>query len=118
MASLISRRQKTHHLIVAAELGYMTFRWLYVVDVYRFPDGTSALLDGLSIYTPDAGGRFTRLAAHDASGWQMADLGGMVLTTAGYEPWDFMLQPDESDPTHRRWSLRIAFRRQPEPVRR
>lgn len=118
MSGVLSRKQRTDHLTVAAELAYMTFRWLYVVDVYRFPDGTGALLDGLSVYTPDAGGGFTRLATLDERGWRMADLGGLVLTTPGYEPWSVVLQPDESDPTHKRWSLRIAFQRQPEPVRR
>jgi hypothetical protein len=118
VSSLVSHRQRTDHLSVAAELGFMTFRWLYTVDVYRFPDGTSALLDGLSVYTPDSGGRFTTRATHDESGWRMADLGGMVLTTPGYQPVHVTLLPDESDSTHQRWSLRVEFQRQPAPMRR
>lgn len=118
MSSLWSRKQRTDHLSVAAELGYMTFRWLYVVDVYRFPDGTNALLDGLSVYTPDSGGRFTRRATHDEDGWRMADLDGLVLTTPGYQLGQVTLLPDEADPTHQRWTLRVAFQRQPAPMRR
>jgi hypothetical protein len=118
MSSLLSRKQRTNHLSVAAELGYMTFRWLYAVDVYRFPDGTSALLDGLSVYTPDSGGRFTTRATHDESGWRMADLDGMVLTTPGYQVGQVTLLPDESDSTHQRWTLRVAFQRQPAPMPR
>jgi hypothetical protein len=118
VSSLVSRRQRTDHLSVAAELGFMTFRWLYTVDVYRFPDGTSALLDGLSVYTPDSGGQFTTRATHDESGWRIADLGGMVLTTPGYQPAHVTLLPDESDLTHQRWRLHVAFQRQPPPMRR
>jgi hypothetical protein len=118
LSSLLSRPQRTDHLSVAAELGYMTFRWLYAVDVYRFPDGTSALLDGLSVYTPDSGGRFTTRAAHDESGWRMAELGGLVLTTPGYQPVHVTLLPDESDSTRPRWNLHVAFQRQPTPMRR
>ena len=118
VSSLLSRKQRTNHLSVAAELGYMTFRWLYAVDVDRFPDGTSLFLDELSIYTPDSGGRFTTRATHDDSGWRMADLGGMVLSTPGYQLAHVALLPDESDSTHPRWSLRVAFQRQPAPTRR
>jgi hypothetical protein len=118
VSSLLRRRQRTEHLGVAAELGFMTFRWLYTVDVYRFPDGTSALLDGLSVYTPDSGGRFTTRAPHDESGWRMADLGGMVLTTPGYQPAHVTLLPDESDSTHPGWRLHVAFQRQPPPIQR
>jgi hypothetical protein len=118
MSSLVSRKQRTDHLSIAAELGYMTFRWLYAVDVYRFPDGTSALLDGLAVYTPDSGGRFTRRATHTESGWRMADLDGLVLTTPGYQLGQVTLLPDESDSTRQRWILRVTFQRQPAPMRR
>jgi hypothetical protein len=57
-------------------------------------------------------------AAHDDSGWRMADLGGMVLTTPGYQLAHVALLPDETDSTHQRWSLRVAFQRQPAPTQR
>jgi hypothetical protein len=115
VSSLLSRRRNTDHVAVAAELEYLGFRWLYALDLYRFPDGTAALLDGFSVYTQDALGRFTIPAAHDASGWRMADLNGMALTTAGYEPWDFLLQ---SDPPRQGWSVRLAFKQSPPPILR
>ena len=117
-SSLVSLPEQTDHLTVAAELEYVTFRWLYAVDVYRFPKGGDVLLDGFSVYTRDARGAFTNKAKQDSGGWKMSDLGGLALTHPGHEPWNFMLQPDPADPSHRRWTLRIAFKRSPEPVRR
>jgi len=46
----------------------------------------------------------------------MKPLNGMMLTLPGHEPWDFALQPDASDPSGRRWTLKIAFKRSPAPV--
>jgi hypothetical protein len=54
----------------------------------------------------------------DASGWTMPELSPLVLTHAGYEPWDYLLDADPGDPTGRRWTLRIAFKQWPPPVRR
>jgi hypothetical protein len=118
LGSLVSGAEQTDHLRVAAELGYMTFRWLYAVDVYRFPRGGDVLLDGFAVYTPDARGAFTRRAKQESGGWTMPDLGGLALTHPGHEPWNFMLEPDPADPSNLRWTLRIAFKRSPEPVRR
>jgi len=115
--SLFSRKQTTDHLAVAAELEFLTYHWLYAFDLYRFPGG-DVLFDGLSVYTPDALGRFTNRATHDESGWRMTGLSGLVLTTPGHEPWNFMLQPDPTDPTHKKWDLQIAVKRSPAPVRR
>ena len=113
--SLLSRKQNTDHVAVATELEYAGYRRLYALDLYRFPDGTTALLDGFSVYTRDPLGRFSIPAAHDASGWWMVDLNGMVLTTPGYEPSEFLLQPD---PAGEGWSLRLTFKRWPAPALR
>lgn len=117
-SSLVSGPQQTDHLTVAAELEYMAFPWLYAVDVYRFPKGGDVLLDGFSVYTRNARGEFTNKAKHDSAGWLMSDLGGLALTQPGHEPWNFMLQPDPADRSQQRWTLRIAFKRSPAPVRR
>jgi hypothetical protein len=114
--SLASRDQPTDHLLVAAELGYMKFRWLYTVDVDRFPSGDCALLDPPAVYTPDAKGDFTNKAVQDSDGWHMPELSPMVLTMPGHEPWDFLLQPDPADSSQKHWTLRIAFKRSPAPV--
>jgi hypothetical protein len=118
LSSLVSRPQQTDHLRMAAELEYMTFPWLYVVDVYRLPGGGEVLLEGFSVYTRDARGEFTNKAKRDAGGWIMADLGGLALTQPGYEPSNVMLEPDPADPSRQRWTLRITFKKSPAPVRR
>jgi hypothetical protein len=113
--SLFSHPKLTDHLTVAAELDYMTYRWLYAVDMFRFPEGGDVMLDGFTVFTRDAQGRFTRKAVQTDGGWRMADLGGLILTTPGHEPWNFALEPG-SDPAH--WTLQLAFKRYPAPVRR
>ena len=117
-SSLGSGAEPTDHLMVAAELGYMTFRWLYVVDVYRFLRGGDVLLDGFSVYATDARGAFTRKAKQESGGWLMPDLGGLALTHPGHEPWNFVLEPDPAGPSDLHWVLRLAFKRSPDPVRR
>lgn len=118
LSSLTSRAEPTDHLRVAVELPYMTFAWLYAVDVYRFRAGGDVLIEGFSVYTRDARGQFTTKAKHDGRTWMMADLGGLALTHPGYEPGTVALQPDPADPAARRWTLRIALKRAPAPVRR
>jgi hypothetical protein len=117
VASLLSAPQLTDHLLIGAELEYATFRWLYTVDVYRFPGGADVLLDGESVYSRDAQGDFTRKASHEEDGWRMADLGNLVLTAPGHEAWHFMLQPDAADEKGSQWTLEISFKRSPAPVR-
>jgi hypothetical protein len=118
VASLLSKPQPTDHLLIGTELEYATFQWLYTVDVYRFAAGDDVLLDGESIYTRDADGNFTRKAPHDDNGWRMADLKGQALTSPGHQAWNFMLQPDPSDAAGTHWTLAMAFKRSPAPVRR
>lgn len=118
-SSLVSPAQPAEFLQVGAEMEYVGFRWLYVIDVYRFPDGDS-LLDGFEIYTADDKGTFTRKAKHEpkGGGWLMADLKGMALTTPGYDAYDFMLAPDRTDNSGKHWRLNVSFKRYPAPVMR
>lgn len=116
-SSLLSRPQEVDHLRVAAEMEYVDRRWLYTVDVVRFPGG-DVMLDDFAVYAADANGRFTRKAEQSRDGWKFPDLGGMMLTKPGYEPWDFNLDLDPADPAHKRWILRLAFMKYPTPVRR
>jgi hypothetical protein len=118
VSSLLSGPQLTDHLLIGAELEYATFPWLYTVDVYRFPGGDDVLVDGESVWTRDSHGDFTRKASHDANGWRMADLGNLVLTAPGHQAWNFMLQPDPTEKAETRWTLEMAFKRSPAPVRR
>lgn len=114
VSSLFSTPQKTDHLVVAAELEYMGHHWLYTVEVFHFPDGDD-LLGEFAVYTRDDRGRFARKAERRGSDWVMADLQGLVATTPGYEPWNFSLQPD---PTRKRWTFQLAFKRFPPAERR
>ena len=113
----MSRPQTTAHLMVGAELEYLTFRWLYRLDAYRFPAG-DIVRDGLSLYSRNAQGRFVEKAEFSAGGWKTADLDGLMLTDPGYDAWNFMFQPDPTDAAGKRWTLDLAFKRSPPPVRR
>jgi hypothetical protein len=116
-ASLVTTPQSTEFLQLGAEMEYAGFRWLYVIAVYRFPDGDS-MLDEFDVYTTDDKGAFTRKAKHEpkGGGWLMADLNGMALTTPGYDAYDFMLTPDPADKSGQRWRLDVSFKRYPAPV--
>ena len=118
IGSLVSRPQTTDHLMVGAELEYMTFRWLYRFDAYRFPAGGDIVRNGVSLYSKDPQGRFVEKAEFTAGGWKIADLGGMMLTDPGYDAWNFMFEPDASGATGKRWTLDLALKRSPPPVRR
>jgi hypothetical protein len=115
--SLLSRPQATDHLKVGAELEYAGFRWLYVVDVDRFPN-SDVMLDDFSVFSADAQGRYVHKAKQQGRDWFIADLRGLALTGPGHEPWNFMLKPQDGDATAKRWTLVLSFKRAPEPVRR
>ncbi len=117
VGSLLSGPQKTHYLRIGAEMTYFENPWLYTVDLFRFPGGDT-LLDDNSVYTRDERGAFTRLAKQDKNGWTMADMAGLVLTMPGFEAWNFALDPDPADPARQRWTLKLAFKKAPAPVRR
>ena len=117
VGSLLSGPQKAHYLRVGAEMTYFANPWLYVVDLYRFQGGDT-LLDDNAVYTRDDRDAFTRRASESKNGWTMADMGGLVLTMPGFEAWNFALDPDSADPAHKRWTLKLSFKKAPAPVRR
>jgi hypothetical protein len=99
---LVSLPEKTRHLRLAAELPYRGQPWLYVADVNRFPDGANLGRSVMKAYGADPKGRFTVLAG-----------------SAGYRLSEFFLEPLETaaaDAT--RWTLKLQFTREPEPVQR
>lgn len=109
--------QATDHLLAAAELAYAGFHWLYAVDLCRFRNG-DVLQDGFEVFTPDAKGQFSRKADRDGRDWRMAELGGLLLTSPGHEPWNYLLEPLDAAASPPRWRLTLAFKRAPAPVRR
>lgn len=114
--SLFQWAEPANSLQVAAELEYAGHRWLYVVDVHYFRRDGTVLLNGLSVFTPDAHGDFTVKAKASGSGWTMADLGGLVLASPGHQVTDFTLQPDPAEPEERKWNLTLSFKRHAAPV--
>ncbi len=112
VSSLFSDPELTDHLTVGVELGYLTYRWLYVADFYRFPDG-DVVHDGLSLYTRDEDGHFSRQAEPDDGGWKIADLGPMRMTTLGYE---LMLEKFDQAEGSARGTLAMTFVRQAAPA--
>lgn len=116
--SLTARPEPTDHLTAAVELPYLTFRWLYVVEIWRFRKGGDVLNTGLTVFTRDASGRFTRKGERKDGSWMIADLNGLLLTALGHEVWDNLLEPPEGNDPSSPWRLRLAFKQHPPPVRR
>ena len=116
--SLSSQPVPMDHLLVAAELEYATYRWLYALDLFHIPPGGTMTGGVPALWTRDASGNFTRQAKQDRDGWHLPELGGLVLSAPGYEPWKFALGPDDTDPSGGKWTLDLAFKRHPAPIRR
>lgn len=116
VSSLFSRPKLADHLAVAAELSYMTYRWLYAVDLYRIVEDGTLLADGLTVFTPDAEGNFSNRVTLDDGGWRMKELGGRRLMTPGNELASFAL--DRKQGTKDQWTLALTFKRSPDPVQR
>jgi hypothetical protein len=116
--SLLSTAQPADHLRVAVELEYAGHTWLYVVDLYRFCAKGDVLMERMTVFSRDDAGRFTSPAERVEGGWKIRDLGGLILTGLGHDPWDFAFHPAENDPSAQRWKLNLRFRRSPEPVLR
>jgi hypothetical protein len=115
--SLTAKAQPTDHLRVATELPWAGFNWVYVLDLWRFRSDGTVLTQGMSLYSRDEAGRFTREARRSADGWLIADLKGLVLSALGYDAWQNMLDPGD-DPKSSHWTLKLAFKQSPPPVRR
>ena len=114
---------RVDHLSVAAELEFALprkdspdaiRRWLYTAEIYRHRDGDCSTDDLDRIYEAGPDGRFTGLLGSGATGpnFQMK-IDGFILTGGGYKLWDFMLSPDETDPTGNHWHLKLALMRMP-----
>jgi hypothetical protein len=114
ISSLLEHPELTDHLSVGTELEYAGHRWLYVVHLYRFSDG-DVVHDGLTLFTPDERGRYTRKAERDGGGWKIADLPSARMTTIGHDVTVLRFAP-ENDPAE--WTLSLGFIRQPEPLHR
>lgn len=127
----LSLPKRADHIMVAAELEQLVpqttgkndrVQWLHTLDIDCYTPSDCASSDITAVYTRDVAGRFTirgkslstRLGP--PAGLQMPELGGMALTGPGYKAADFFLST--SDPTRKRWTLRLGLQRLPAPIMR
>jgi len=124
----LSMPVRTDHIAIAAELPYVlpkkggddiVHRWLYTADIDRLPDGDCSSDDLDDVYEPGPDGRFSKLLGTNAAGPSFQALvDGWLLSGAGYQMSDFLLEPDKTDATGQRWHLKLALKRMRKPVLR
>lgn len=114
--SLLSTPKPMDHLSMGAELSYMDFPALYMVDVLLLPDRSTAMQDSFFLYTADQSGNFSHKVWPREYHSVRPDLKNVVLRGPGFEPWDYMLQPVPDDATGRKWALKLAFKKTPPPI--
>lgn len=112
--SLMSRAQATKHVSVATELPYVGKQWLYVAEVDRFKDGTSARLDAMRVYGVNPSGVYTLPVSFAGGEYSLPGIPGK-LRVPGHEVSHFSAEPDAGGT---RWKVSITVIRYPEPVRR
>ncbi len=119
---------RTDHLLIAAELPRVlsvdghekVFHWLYTENVFRYSSGETSggYID--SIFGKGPQGRFDKQLEPNLSVVHMAQrtdpeqraIGG----DEGYVPTDFLLDRDDTDKAHPRWTLSLGFKRMPRPL--
>jgi len=116
---------RADHIAVGAELAFAIPKkdgddtihyWLYTADIDRLPDGDCSTDDLDKVYETGADGRFSKLVGRNASGPNFhALVDGWMLANAGYQLWDFELDPDGRDNAAARWHLKLAIKRMPKP---
>jgi len=117
---------RADHIAVAAELPFVlpkkdaddiVHRWLYTADIDRMPDGDCSTDDLDRVYETGADRRFSKLVGSNAAGPNFETVvDGWLLSSAGYQLWQFMLEPDKADATGQHWRLKLAIKRRPKPV--
>ncbi|MGA8816945.1 MAG: hypothetical protein WB624_06610 [Xanthobacteraceae bacterium] len=117
---------RADHIAVAAELPFVlpkkggddiVHRWLYTADIDRMPDGDCSTDDLDDVYEAGVDGRFSKLIGTGAAGPNFNTVvDGWVLSGAGYQLWEFMLEPDKADTAGQHWHLKLAIKRRSRPV--
>jgi len=117
---------RSDHIWIAAEMAYAipkrgggddtVHHWLYTADIDRDPGGDCSTDDLDKVYETGADGRFTKLVGSNGAGPNFHFLvDGLILGTAGYKLWEFMLSPDATAAPGTRWHLKLAIMRLPKP---
>ncbi len=117
---------RADHIAVAAELPFalpkkggddIVHRWLYTADIDRMSDGDCSTDDLDDVYEIGPDGRFSKLVGTNAAGPNFnTQIDGWFLPSAGYQLWEFTLEPDKADASGQRWHLKLAIKRRPKPV--
>ena len=117
---------RADHIAVAAELPFVlpkkggddiVHRWLYTADIDRMSDGDCNTDDLDDVYDTGSDGRFSKFVGTNAAGPNFNTVvDGWLLSGAGYQLSDFMLEPDKADTTGQHWHLKLAIKRRPKPV--
>jgi hypothetical protein len=116
-SSLLAAPEQCEVVRIGAELQWAGHPWLHVVELIRFPGG-DVLLESHEVYTRDASGSFMLKAEHVGQDWKVSYFPTMLITGLGLEPYDHMLAPKEGDGSspNAPWTLKLSFRRSPDPV--
>lgn len=118
---------RTHFLRIGIELEttmpvppkdeLQAFRWLSLLDVDRWADGTCSGCGVRDVYSQDQQGRFTRRSPRRAYPglqqpweWKPETIEGREISAPGYQESGTMLSLDEGC-----WSLKITLKRWPVP---
>lgn len=121
----LSVPRRVDHLRIAVELEQMLPQadgrllarpWLHLLDIDCITADSCATSDISIAYLQDESGQWTRPVHFGKLNPHVPELGGLVLSDAGYRTADFLLSPDTADRS--RWTLRLLLQRKPLPVRR
>ncbi len=110
---LLARPLATQHFTLSVELPFLQRPWLYVADLDVFPDGTN-VINAMRMFGADADGNFTVPTSRSGDAWTLPRFPGLVMP-AGH---DVAHVKAVADAAGARWTVTLAFRRQPEPARR
>lgn len=119
ISSLLSGKEPTAHLTVAAEMPYMQYHWLYVFDVDRFESDATCLMQSFRIFSRATSGQFTVEGKQDRTlSWSMPELNGTMMTRAPYVVSNFSLQPASAKANETHWLLNVSWKKSPDAVMR
>jgi hypothetical protein len=115
-SSLMASRERTRHVQIAIEMEYADRPWLAAIDIDRFENGTSSLLDPWRVYGRASNGRFTDDIPLIDGAYRARLPRGVVLPVPGFDVQRAALDPDTSAADGTRWTLRLALNRWAAPV--
>ncbi len=115
--SLFSRPRPTDFFQVGTEFEYAGQRWLHVIEIHRFPDGTT-LYEHPVIFAPDKRGNFARAVERMGRDWKLIDAKGRTVTGPVISVVSAMLEPNSDELARKRWTLSLRLRRASEPIDR